>query len=229
MEEKYNDLIDRYLRNEMSREEKLDFEQQVLNNEQLKSELELTCRIKHRLADRQQKLRNTNEWKRRSMKGYIYMGAVTSIAASLAIAFLVWPASHHSLEEPSGEAIAMAPSSAPTEEQAIAHVEEATKKARANVKKGKDMEVIESVNELESRQFIPRVGQISEIKLMSATVDTQERDTLLSNAYELYWMKIQSLLRTGKKAEAKTLLQKFSSIEGRYKEQADSLLNTLER
>ena len=228
MEEKYNDLIDRYLRNEMSREEKLDFEQQVLNNEQLKSELELTCRIKHRLADRQQKLRKTNEWKRRSMKGYIYMGAVTSIAASLAIAFLVWPASHHSLEGPSVEAIAMAPSSAPTEEQAIVHVEEATKKARANVKKGKDKEVIESVNELESRQFIPQVGQISEIKLMSATVDTQERDTLLSNAYELYWMKIQSLLRTGKKAEAKTLLQEFSSIEGRYKEQADSLLNTLE-
>ena len=60
MEEKYNDLIDRYLRNEMGREEKLDFEQQVLNNEQLKSELELTCRIKHRLADRQQKLRKTN-------------------------------------------------------------------------------------------------------------------------------------------------------------------------
>ena len=228
MEEKYNDLIDRYLRNEMSREEKLDFEQQVLNNEQLKSELELTCRIKHRLADRQQKLRKTTEWKRRSMKGYIYMGAVTSIAASLAIAFLVWPASHHSLEEPSVEAIAMAPSSAPTEEQAIVHVEEATKKARANVKKGKDKEVIESVNELESRQFIPQVGQISEIKLMSATVETQDRDTLLSNAYELYWMKIQSLLRTGKKAEAKTLLQEFSSIEGRYKEQADSLLNTLE-
>ena len=228
MEEKYKDLIDRYLRNEMSREEKLDFEQQVLNNEQLKSELELTCRIKHRLADRQQKLRKTNEWKRRSMKGYIYMGAVTSIAASLAIAFLVWPASHHSLEEPSVEAIAMAPSSAPTEEQAIVHVEEATKKARANVKKGKDKEVIESVNELESRQFIPQVGQISEIKLMSATVETQDRDTLLSNAYELYWMKIQSLLRTGKKAEAKTLLQEFSSIEGRYKEQADSLLNTLE-
>lgn len=228
MEEKYNDLIDRYLRNEMSREEKLVFEQQVLNNEQLKSELELTCRIKNRLADRQQKLRKTTEWKRRSMKGYIYMGAVTSIAASLAIAFLVWPASHHSLEEPSVEAIAMAPSSAPTEEQAIVHVEEATKKARANVKKGKDKEVIESVNELESRQFIPQVGQISEIKLMSATVDTQDRDTLLSNAYELYWMKIQSLLRTGKKAEAKTLLQEFSSIEGRYKEQADSLLNTLE-
>ena len=228
MEEKYKDLIDRYLRNEMSREEKLDFEQQVLNNEQLKSELELTCRIKHRLADRQQKLRKTNEWKRRSMKGYIYMGAVTSIAASLAIAFLVWPASHHSLEEPSVEAIAMAPSSAPTEEQAIVHVEEATKKARANVKKGKDKEVIESVNELESRQFIPQVGQISEIKLMSATVETQDRDTLLSNAYELYWMKIQSLLRTGKKAEAKTLLQEFSSIEGRYKEQVDSLLNTLE-
>ena len=96
MEEKYNDLIDRYLRNEMGREEKLDFEQHVLNNEHLKSELELTCSIKHRLADRQQKLRKTTEWKRRSMKGYIYMGAVTSIAASLAIAFLVWPASQHS-------------------------------------------------------------------------------------------------------------------------------------
>ena len=47
--------------------------------------------------------------------------------------------------------------------------------------------------------------------------------------YELYWMKIRSLLRMGKKDEAFVLLKQFVNLEGVHKTQADSLLKELEK
>ncbi len=54
MDEKYLELIDKYLRNEMPPKEKLNFEQEALNNPELRKEIELTYRIKRSLTDRKQ-------------------------------------------------------------------------------------------------------------------------------------------------------------------------------
>ena len=51
MDERNYELIDRYLRKEMSPEESLNFEQEALNNPELRKEVELTYRIKRSLTD----------------------------------------------------------------------------------------------------------------------------------------------------------------------------------
>ena len=53
--------------------------------------------------------------------------------------------------------------------------------------------------------------------------------SLKVEVYELYWMKIRSLLRMGKKDEAFVLLKQFVNLEGVHKTQADSLLKELEK
>ena len=65
MEEKHFELIDKYLRKEMSPEESLNFEQEALNNPELRKEIELTYRIKRSLTDRKQKLYKTAQWERK--------------------------------------------------------------------------------------------------------------------------------------------------------------------
>lgn len=65
MDERIFDLIDKYLRKEMSPEESLNFEQDALNNPELRKEIELTYRIKRSLTDRQQKLHKTTQWERK--------------------------------------------------------------------------------------------------------------------------------------------------------------------
>lgn len=50
MDERINDKIDRYLRKEMSSEETLLFEQEILNDEELRKEVEVSILIRKSLA-----------------------------------------------------------------------------------------------------------------------------------------------------------------------------------
>ena len=49
MDERYNELIDKYLRKEMSPEEILRFKQDALSCHELRKEIELTYRIKRNI------------------------------------------------------------------------------------------------------------------------------------------------------------------------------------
>ena len=59
------------------------------------------------------------------------------------------------------------------------------------------------------------------------TDEKMDENQLQMKAYELYWLKICSLIRMGKKDEAIALLKDFIKIKGTYQEQADSLLSEM--
>lgn len=85
MNEKYLELIDKYLRNEMSPKEKLNFEQEALNNLGLRKEIELTYRIKRSLTDRKQKLHKTAQWERKKKYRIACYAVIMSVAAMLIV------------------------------------------------------------------------------------------------------------------------------------------------
>ena len=222
MDERNFELIDKYLRREMTPEERLNFEQEALNNPELRRETELTYRIKRSLADRQQKLHRTAHCEIK--KKYKIAGAATaaSIAAVLAVGFfLTKPAQ---ITEVNSEIIA-ANTSVNAPETLKKKSEEAIVTVKKSISEGKEEVAIAEVTKLEDENIIPTLSDVSAGKfVVSQPMETEDADVLSKDAYELHWLKIQSLIAIGKKEEAIQLLMSFIQIEGKYKATADSIL-----
>ena len=183
-----------------------------------------TYRIKRSLTDRQQKLRKTAQWERKKKYRIVRYTTITSVAAMLIVGFflaqpltdnvsrdnLVVSATNESpeiLKEKSGEAIL------------------AVKKS---ISEGNEEVAIAEVTKLEEQNIIPTLNEVSAGRyIMSRTLDTDDANILSKDAYELHWLKIQSLMKVGKKTEALELLKSFVTVEGKYKAAADSLLNSM--
>lgn len=225
MDERNFELIDKYLRREMTPEERLNFEQEALNNPELRRETELTYRIKRSLADRQQKLHRTAHCEIK--KKYKIAGAATaaSIAAVLAVGFfLTKPAQ---ITEVNSEIIA-ANTSVNVPETLKKKSEEAIVTVKKSISEGKEEVAIAEVTKLEDENIIPTLSDVSAGKfVVSQPMEVEDADVLSKDAYELHWLKIQSLIAIGKKEEAIQLLMSFVQIEGIHKAVADSLLQKM--
>ena len=224
MDERNYELIDKYLRKEMSPEESLNFEQEALNNPELRKEVELTYRIKRSLADRQQKLQKTAQWERKRIYGIARYATLTSVAALLVAGFfLLKPA----IESGTSENMV---ASATIESPEILKEKsgEAIVSVQRSISEGNAETAIAEVTKLEEQNVIPTLDDVSAGRfLMSHTLDPEDVDILSKDAYELHWLKIQSLITIGKKAEALELLKSFVTVDGKYKATADSLLNSM--
>lgn len=225
MDERNFELIDKYLRREMTPEERLNFEQEALNNPELRRETELTYRIKRSLADRQQKLHRTAHCEIK--KKYKIAGAATaaSIAAVLAVGFfLTKPAQNTKV---SSEIIA-ANTSVDAPETLKKKSEEAIVTVKKSISEGKEEVAIAEVTKLEDENIIPTLSDVSAGKfVVSQPMEVEDADVLSKDAYELHWLKIRSLIAIGKKEEAIQLLMSFVQIEGIHKAAADSLLQKM--
>lgn len=225
MDERNFELIDKYLRREMTPEERLNFEQEALNNPELRRETELTYRIKRSLANRQQKLHRTAHCEIK--KKYKIAGAATtaSIAAVLAVGFfLTKPAQ---ITEVNSEIIA-ANTSVNAPETLKKKSEEAIVTVKKSISEGKEEVAIAEVTKLEDENIIPTLSDVSAGKLVvSQPMEVEDADVLSQDAYELHWLKIRSLIAIGKKEEAIQLLMSFVQIEGIHKAAADSLLQKM--
>ena len=225
MDERNFELIDKYLRREMTPEERLNFEQEALNNPELRRETELTYRIKRSLADRQQKLHRTAHCEIK--KKYKIAGAATaaSIAAVLAVGFfLTKPAQ---ITEVNSEIIA-ANTSVNVPETLKKKSEEAIVTVKKSISEGKEEVAIAEVTKLEDENIIPTLSDVSAGKfVVSQPMEVEDADVLSKDAYELHWLKIRSLIAIGKKKEAIQLLMSFVQIEGIHKAAADSLLQKM--
>lgn len=225
MDERNFELIDKYLRREMTPEERLNFEQEALNNPELRRETELTYRIKRSLANRQQKLHRTAHCEIK--KKYKIAGAATaaSIAAVLAVGFfLTKPAQ---ITEVNSEIIA-ANTSVNAPETLKKKSEEAIVTVKKSISEGKEEVAIAEVTKLEDENIIPTLSDISAGKfVVSQPMEVEDADVLSKDAYELHWLKIRSLIAIGKKEEAIQLLMSFVQIEGIHKAAADSLLQKM--
>lgn len=225
MDEKLHYQIDSYVRNEMTQDERLAFEQEALNDENLRREIALTMLIKKLLGDRKRKLMMIKGWKAKKWARVIKAVSVASIAAVAMLAIAVIrpddaPVLSH-------EVVAQQPKPAPTSDvEKQKKVSEAMTKVR---QKGNDKEVVDMVDDLENGKDIPSVIEMQAAKFLNVktTDENMDEHQLQMKAYELYWLKICSLIRMGKKDEAIALLKDFIKIKGTYQEQADSLLSEM--
>lgn len=225
MDEKLHYQIDSYVRNEMTQDERLAFEQEALNDENLRREIALTMLIKKLLGDRKRKLMMIKGWKAKKRARVIKAVSVASIAAVAMLAIAVIrpddaPVLSH-------EVVAQQPKLAPTSDmEKQKKVSEAMTKVR---QKSNDKEVVDMVDDLENGKDIPSVIEMQAAKFLNVktTDENMDEHQLQMKAYELYWLKICSLIRMGKKDEAIALLKDFIKIKGTYQEQADSLLSEM--
>lgn len=221
MDERYYELIDKYLRKEMSAEETLNFEQEALNDYNLRKEIELTYRIKRRLIDRQNKLYKTSHWERKKKYKIAGFTTITSIAAALAIGFMLI----NPMQKPEADTTLIASTTVNTKENINEISHEAIVTIKKNISEGKEEVAIAEVTRLEEQNLIPTIKDISEGKfLMAHPKRIEESHTLNDDVYELHWLKIKSLICIGKNEEALELLKSFVKVEGKYKNAADSLM-----
>lgn len=225
MDERINDKIDRYLRKEMSSEETLLFEQEILNDEDLRKEVEVSFLIRKSLAGRVEKLRIMNRWRNRRKDRIIKSSFIVSIAALFVIAFFLFKPTATSTDSHRMVAVQTKSKSEHLEipRNEVNRVKEKVRYAK------NDKEVVEAVGELDKSSDIPSISMDFSGNYMShKTTDTEERNLKL-DIYELQWKKITSLVRMGKNKEAVSLLKHFVTIQGKYQEQADSILDKLKK
>lgn len=225
MDERINDKIDRYLRKEMSSEETLLFEQEILNDEDLRKEVEVSFLIRKSLAGRVEKLRIMNRWRNRRKNLIIKSSFIVSIAALFVIAFFLFKPTATSTDSHRMVAVQTKSKSEHLEipRNEVNRVKEKVRYAK------NDKEVVEAVDELDKSSDIPSISMDFSGNYMShKTTDTEERNLKL-DIYELQWKKITSLVRMGKNKEAVSLLKHFVTIQGKYQEQADSILDKLKK
>lgn len=225
MDDIYADKIDRYLRGEMTGEESLLFEQEALNNSDLRKEIELTYLIKRSLIDRKNKLYATSYWEKKKRNRLIRFTAISSIAAVLVVGILFF---HRSVDVGTSTNTDLV-ASVENENQIPVCVtsSKVMEQVKKSIKEGREEEAVVTINQLESEKKIPAVINISEMNMMSNTKASEEDNTFAKDAYELHWIKICSLIKIGRKDEAKKALESYVLLEGIYQEKADSLLKSL--
>ena len=225
MDERINDKIDRYLRKEMSSEETLLFEQEILNDEDLRKEVEVSFLIRKSLAGRVEKLRIMNRWRNRRKNRIIKSSFIVSIVALFVIGFFLFKPTATSTDSHRMVAVQ---TKGKSEHLEIPRYEVNRVKEKVRYAKN-DKEVVEAVDELDKSSDIPSISMDLSGNYMShKTTDTEERNLKL-DIYELQWKKITSLVRMGKNKEAVSLLKHFVTIQGKYQEQADSILDKLKK
>lgn len=225
MDERNYELIDKYLRKEMSPEECIIFEQEALNNTELRKEIELTYWIKRKLIDRQQKLHKTNQWERKKKFKIASIVTISSIAAILIIGILITPPMLDTTDT-SGNLIVSSPIESTDKLREIS--EAAIVTVKKSISKGMEEEAIAEVTKLEEQNVIPQIENVAGGKfVMNQSLGLEDEEILSQDAYELHWLKIKSLIAIGKTNEAIGLLKFFVQIEGKYKNAADSLLQTI--
>lgn len=105
---------------------------------------------------------------------------------------------------------------------------EAIVSVQKSISDGNEEVAIAEVTKLEEQNIIPTLNDVSGGRfIMSHKLESDDADILSKDAYELHWLKIQSLITIGEKAEALELLKSFVTVEGKYKATADSLLNSM--
>ena len=172
MDEKIQDRIDRYLRKEMTPEESLNFEQDTLNNDELRKELGLTLLVRKSLASRQLKLDMTAYWKKQRKVRIVNVVTITSIAALFAIGFV--------LLKPNGSATPAEGMIAQNDAKEMPSVKEKQKRVAEvmkNVRKNNDdKEIVETIEELEKQNDIPSISQVSDENLAKAILQNLGED-----------------------------------------------------
>lgn len=214
--------IDKYLRKEMSTTEKIYFEQEMLNNEELRKEVEVTFLLKKSLDDRQRKLLQVKRWTNKRRNLSLKILSVISVAAILILAFII------NIPETKQHAV----HGVVAKNEKVVRTQQKAQKViqsmRHSMEKGNDSEAMQALDDWETSPEKITMNQLT-CDSQAVVLSQSEKETLKKDIYELQWLKICLLVKQGEKNEALSLLKSFVSMDGRYKENADSLLKSLEQ
>lgn len=213
--------IDKYLRKEMSSTEKIYFEQEMLNNEELRKEVEVTFLLKKSLDDRQRKLLQVKRWTNKKRNLSLKILSVVSVAAILILVFII------NIPETKQHAV----HGVVAKNEKVVRTQQKAQKViqsmRHSMEKGNDSEAMRALDDWETSPEKNTMNQLTCNDSLAVVLSQSEKETLKKDIYELQWLKICLLVKQGEKKEVLTLLETFVNIEGRYKENADSLLKSL--
>lgn len=213
--------IDKYLRKEMSSTEKIYFEQEMLNNEELRKEVEVTFLLKKSLDDRQRKLLQVKRWTNKRRNLSLKILSVISVAAILILVFII------NIPETKQHAV----HGVVAKNEKVVRTQQKAQKViqsmRHSMENGNDNEAMQALDDWETSPEKITMNLLTCDDSQAVILSQSEKDILKKDIYELQWLKICLLVKQGEKKEVLTLLETFVNIEGRYKENADSLLKSL--
>lgn len=216
MKDELLDRIDKYLREEMSPQERSDFEKEIGSDPELRKEIDLNRDIIRALASRQEKLDFMNTWKAHSERStrrlYLSMGVV-GFAASLLIGIWVIKPQFSSrnpditLEYGQGSMIFRGGSS--------------SDEVNDLLRSGGYERALAVIDSLEISYKEPASEYIPFDSLSEEMLYRREVERLA--LYYLKWQRIQALIGLRKYDEALDLLGEFRKEKGELQEKADSV------
>ena len=219
-------LTDRYIRGEMTSAERLSFEKQMSDDEELREIYNYTLKISNAVKDRNEKLDKINQWKEqeRIKKGkkfhhtapgkFTY--ATFGVAALIAIFFFFNRCPD--MPELNTRSYECYRGSCSVYHVANLIKEEQYTKA-LYVIEGEEQEYKEDVDSI--KHLIPSASA-EHLKQLN-----YEMAAVKSDYDELRWLKVYAYIGLKKHDKATKLLKEIKSSEGRYKGKADSVLNKL--
>ena len=203
------DKIDSYIRGEMTAAERSMFISELSSNSELRKEFELTRRIANSISYRAKKREQIQAWKKKrtSYKTIFMSSAITSIAAMFIVGFFLFRNTPNS----------------------------STFNTRENVVTSNRYTVYSEISMLiEKEDYTRALACIEKAESTSVNTDSStgkqfmaNNDSISTNLYELKWLKAQVLVGLDRIDEAKSLLNEIKSIEGKFHNDIDSLLNKL--
>lgn len=233
------DIIDSYLRGELSELERSVFEQNQNIDKSLKSDFELTKIITESLKERVSMYECMSEWEKESphevpskkiskiVRNFLISG---SIAASLILVFLMLkPVFSNSGMEEGQEKIAFNMPYFNSSDYLSEDYKIYEEKIDSLLNSAEYEEAMKLIFLIES-DFIGLSNESSNIKFEKAGIDNDESNThtkYLNDTYILKWRKINTLFALDKKNEAVALLKNFKEEKGKFQEDALKLYDNM--
>lgn len=224
MDEQKQDYIDRYIRKEMSEEERRHFEMQLLSDPELQEQYEFTLQMKEALKSRKDKLERMRRWEddskmSRNVKHRSVMWGVTvSVAVAAVLVAGIFLFSPQKAEMP------------PLDDSAWEVYRSAGTYSQI-------VSLIQQERYAEALQEIERQEQENSrlsMDVVSAPLTDEERERMeyeqeaaRQDADHLRWLKVYALMGLERREEALEVLDSLRKKEGIYQGQADSLYRML--
>ena len=225
MIDKKQQLADRYIRGEMTADERLSFEKQLSEDEELLEIYKYTEKVCRAVKDRNEKIDKINTWKKQDAKNRkkfhaTAIGKITYSALGIAAVIAIFLFFNRCPDMPELDTTTY---ECYRGSESVSHVATLIKDAQYE----KALYVIEKEEkyfkkESDSIKMLLPAASDSSLKQLNYELSANNLDY-----DELLWLKVYALIGLKKNDKARTLLKEISSGSGIYKSKADSVLKKL--
>lgn len=225
MNDKLQNDIDRYVRNEMTAGEKADFEKEMLADSRLKQEVELTSAIGRNLGAAARKKALMKQWDAQrkapsKSASRWWLRTAVSLAACFVLGFIIYDSYRMDAPDESPVVASMADNGVQTGIEGW--------QMRGGMASD---EIVQLVEKGSYDEALAAIETAEADTALDAGMSADEREYMeqvrADETYRLTWLKILTLNALGRTDEAKALLTEFVKQEGEFREKARQLLNRI--